>query len=164
MLLSDLCSIWCVNLHSRSSCMIPWSSDGLRSHKQTPKYRCPACSTRTCSLECVQKHKSWGCSGKRDPTSYVKKSQLVTPSGVDHDFNFISGIERSRDRVEEQLQGRSIQDAEGRSTRLNQPAFRNRLQLARVHIEYAPLGMSRQRLNKTKLTQVRSRIVTLSDS
>jgi hypothetical protein len=137
------------------------SSNRLRSHKSIPKYRCPACSTRTCSLECVQRHKSWGCSGKRDPTSFVKKSQLATAPGVDHDYNFISGIERSRDRAEEYLQGRSIQGAEGRSTKLNQPAFRNRLQLARVVVEYAPLGMSRQKLNKTKLTQVRSFVAAL---
>jgi hypothetical protein len=102
----------------------------------------------------VQKHKSWGCSGKRDPTAYIKKNQLVTPSGVDHDFNFISGIEQSRDRKGEQLQGRSIQDAQSRSARLNQPAFRNRLQSAQVDIEYAPLGMSRQKLNRTTLTKV----------
>ena len=102
----------------------------------------------------MQKHKSWGCSGKRDPTAYVKKTQLVTPSGVDHDFNFISGIERSRDRAGEHLQGQSIQNAQSRSARLNQPSFRNRLQLARVNIEYAPLGMTRQKLNKTRLTQV----------
>lgn len=137
------------------------NSDGLRSHRNTPKYRCPACSTRTCSLQCVQTHKARGCSGKRDPTSYVKKSQLATPSGVDHDYNFISGIERSRGRAEDHLQGRSIHDAEGRSTRLNQPAFRNRLQLARVNVEYAPLGMSRQKLNKTRLTQVRAIGATL---
>ena len=134
--------------------IVSQSSDGLRSHKNVPKYRCPACSTRTCSLDCVQRHKSRGCSGKRDPTAYVKKNQLVTPSGVDHDFNFISGIERSRDRAGEHLQGRSIQDADSRSSRLNQPSFRNRLALAGVTIEYAPLGLTRQKLNKTKLTQV----------
>lgn len=103
----------------------------------------------------MQKHKSWGCSGKRDPTAYIKKNQLVTPSGVDHDFNFISGIEQSRDRKGEHLQGRSIQDAQSRSARLSQPAFRNRLQLARVNIEYAPLGMSRQKLNRTSFAKVR---------
>lgn len=36
------------------------------------KYSCPACATRTCSLECSKAHKaSSGCSGKRRRTKFV---------------------------------------------------------------------------------------------
>ncbi|ORZ32024.1 hypothetical protein BCR44DRAFT_120100, partial [Catenaria anguillulae PL171] len=36
------------------------------------KYRCPGCSTLTCSLRCVQSHKSaTNCSGQRNKTAYV---------------------------------------------------------------------------------------------
>ena len=36
----------------------------------------------------------------RDATAYVPKRTLATPAGVDHDYNFISAIERSRERSE----------------------------------------------------------------
>ncbi|KAI9217337.1 hypothetical protein BC828DRAFT_331475, partial [Blastocladiella britannica] len=39
---------------------------------QPPKYKCPRCSTRTCSAACVREHKSaTGCSGERNKTAYV---------------------------------------------------------------------------------------------
>lgn len=132
-----------------------WNSDGLRSHINTPKYCCPGCSTRTCSLKCVQRHKEWAqCSGKRDPTAYVKKAQLASASGVDHDYNFIFGIEQSRDRAEERLEEKVKQGEDARSAKLNHTNYRNRLHQARVNVEYAPVGMSRQKLNKTRLAKV----------
>jgi hypothetical protein len=46
-------------------------------HTATAKYRCPRCETRTCSLSCVQTHKSQtGCSGKRDRTGYVSMKEF----------------------------------------------------------------------------------------
>ncbi|PKS11964.1 hypothetical protein jhhlp_001260 [Lomentospora prolificans] len=73
-------------------------------HISAPKYKCPRCATRTCSLQCIKKHKSWSsCSGVRDATAYVPKRTLATPAGVDHDYNFISAIERSRERSENVL-------------------------------------------------------------
>lgn len=41
------------------------------------RYRCPRCSIRTCSLECVRGHKKdTGCTGKRDRTAYVPISKF----------------------------------------------------------------------------------------
>ncbi|KAK7746717.1 hypothetical protein SLS53_001904 [Cytospora paraplurivora] len=68
-------------------------------HTNTPKYVCPGCSAQTCSLPCTKKHKSWAnCSGRRDPTAFMPASRLKTASGIDHDYNFLSAIERERDR------------------------------------------------------------------
>ncbi|KAI3398509.1 hypothetical protein diail_9033 [Diaporthe ilicicola] len=68
-------------------------------HISTPKYTCPGCNSHTCSLACNKKHKSWAnCSGKRDPTAYMPASRLKTAAGVDHDYNFLSAIERERER------------------------------------------------------------------
>ncbi|KAH7347921.1 HIT zinc finger protein [Plectosphaerella cucumerina] len=73
-------------------------------HIQPPKYRCPRCAVRTCSLACTRRHKAWSsCSGIRDATAYVPPSKLKTPAGVDHDFNFLSGIERSVQRSEKEI-------------------------------------------------------------
>lgn len=73
-------------------------------HISTPKYTCPGCNTHTCSLTCNKKHKSWAnCSGKRDPTAYVPPSKLKTPAGIDHDYNFLSAIERERERNQREI-------------------------------------------------------------
>ncbi|GIJ99696.1 hypothetical protein Aspvir_003698 [Aspergillus viridinutans] len=87
-LLSDLCTICHIN---------------------PPKYRCPRCSTRTCSLPCSRRHKLWSqCSGVRDPAAYLKRSELATESAFDRDFNFISKIERSLERAEREVEDRGI--------------------------------------------------------
>ncbi|KAK0704807.1 hypothetical protein B0H67DRAFT_498525 [Lasiosphaeris hirsuta] len=73
-------------------------------HSELPKYKCPRCGVRTCSTSCVQKHKARAdCDGIRNPRAFVPISQLRTASGVDHDFNFISSIERARERAEKDL-------------------------------------------------------------
>lgn len=73
-------------------------------HISTPKYTCPGCNSHTCSLACNKKHKSWAnCSGKRDPTAYMPASKLKTAAGVDHDYNFLSAIERERERNQREI-------------------------------------------------------------
>jgi len=73
-------------------------------HIQTPKYKCPRCATRTCSLQCISKHKKWAsCSGERDPTVYIPPSKLKTDAGIDHDYNFLTKIERSIETAEKMM-------------------------------------------------------------
>ena len=75
-------------------------------HVSAPKYKCPRCNLQTCSLGCIKKHKAWSeCSGERDATAYVKPSKLRTAAGVDHDYNFLHGIEMSVERSERLLIG-----------------------------------------------------------
>jgi hypothetical protein len=124
------------------------------SHIDIPKYRCPGCSTKTCSVNCVQRHKEWAqCSGKRDPTIYVKKKDLATPAGVDHDYNFLSSIERSRGIAERSLEERGLKQGQNSWTP-GSKWTRTRIAMTKVHVEKAPIGMSRQKLNKTRVTNV----------
>jgi hypothetical protein len=68
---------------------------------QVPKYKCPRCGTRTCSLACIKKHKKWAsCNGERDPTVFVPPSKLRTAAGIDHDYNFLHKIERSVEQAD----------------------------------------------------------------
>jgi hypothetical protein len=70
-------------------------------HTNPPKYRCPRCSFQTCSLTCSKRHKLWSdCNGVRDPTIYKPRHELATPAGIDHDYNFISSIERGIERTD----------------------------------------------------------------
>ncbi|CAJ2511236.1 Uu.00g068610.m01.CDS01 [Anthostomella pinea] len=71
---------------------------------QTPKYRCPRCGTRTCSLTCVKKHKNWSsCNGDRDATAFMPREKLKTDAGIDHDYNFLTKIERCIETAEKIL-------------------------------------------------------------
>ncbi|KAG5949779.1 hypothetical protein E4U53_005775 [Claviceps sorghi] len=73
-------------------------------HVSAPKYKCPRCGAQTCSLPCNKKHKAWSeCNGRRDPTTYVPPSRLRTAAGVDHDYNFLHGMEVSMERSEKRL-------------------------------------------------------------
>ncbi|KAF2189472.1 hypothetical protein K469DRAFT_658334 [Zopfia rhizophila CBS 207.26] len=129
-LLSDLCSI-CNNNKS--------------------KYRCPGCAARTCSLPCYKRHQQWvQCTGKRDPTKYVKKSQLATPAGVDHDFNFITSIERGLDRAERDVNARGLAATNEVRTRPRKGQVTDRhFEAVGVKVIRAPKGLSRQKENTT---------------
>ncbi|KAJ5654200.1 hypothetical protein N7490_001203, partial [Penicillium lividum] len=153
-LLSDLCSICHVN---------------------APKYRCPRCSTRTCSLPCTRRHKLWSqCSGIRDPAAYLKRSELATESAFDRDFNFITGVERSLERADREVENRGIDlargqlptggdgdDAQetgpGRKRKIPQQGlvkgeagFLRRAEAGAVTVIRAPRGMSRNKLNNSR--------------
>jgi len=44
---------------------------------QAPRYTCPGCKKRTCSLPCVQQHKiDTNCSGRRNAADYVEKKSM----------------------------------------------------------------------------------------
>lgn len=80
----------------------------------------------------------------------MKKSQLSTPAGIDHDYNFLTGIERGLDKAERQLESKGVgslpdprRDAKGR-----QPTDQH-YAVAGVTVIRAPKGMSRQKENKT---------------
>ncbi|KAJ5952585.1 uncharacterized protein N7479_010998 [Penicillium vulpinum] len=154
-LLSDLCSICHVN---------------------PPKYRCPRCSTRTCSLPCTRRHKLWSqCSGVRDPAAYLKRNELNTESAFDRDFNFITSIERTLERAEREVDNRGIdltsgaQADDGNSEGSQHPAagrkrknpsqglakgeaaFLRGTETAGVRVLRAPKGMSRNKQNGSRL-------------
>ena len=64
---------------------------------QPPRYKCPQCVTRYCSVPCNRRHRArTGCSGIRDVTTFVPKSKLRTESGIDRDYNFLQRIETAR--------------------------------------------------------------------
>jgi len=73
-------------------------------HIDPPKYTCPRCSAQTCSLRCAKRHKIWAsCNGVRDPTVFKPISEVATASGIDHDYNFLHGIETRIQRSEKVL-------------------------------------------------------------
>lgn len=135
-------------------------------HLTAPKYTCPRCAQQTCSLACSQRHKKWSqCNGVRDPTVYKPIYQVATPAGIDHDYNFLHGIEVGRERSERELvEARGIVDLDelrddgddGRARRLRGPVntgvmdpVQRRARELRMEIVRAPKGMRRARENGT---------------
>lgn len=147
-------------------------------HTREPKYKCPRCQAKTCSLACVKKHKNWSsCSGERDPTVFVPASQLRTDRGIDHDYNYLHKLERKVEQVdkifteERGILPQKTQDSRpnkrarvhkgqsrGRTTlgeglRPWARASISRLKKLSINVEQMPYGMSRQRENKTSYNQ-----------
>lgn len=125
-------------------------------------------------MSCVKKHKTWSsCNGERDPTAYVPLDKLKTDAGIDHDYNFLTSIERSVERAERVLRGdRDILPQENpqppphKKTRFNKGQSRGRttvdegsrkwdknaiqrLRELGIHVSSVPYGMTRSKENQT---------------
>ena len=60
-----------------------------------PRYRCPGCSTMSCSLACVTAHKQQsGCTGKRPRSAYVPLPSF-TAGHLQHDLLFLEEVARN---------------------------------------------------------------------
>ncbi|KAE8453429.1 hypothetical protein EG329_010290 [Mollisiaceae sp. DMI_Dod_QoI] len=134
-----------------------------------PKYTCPRCSAQTCSLRCSKRHKLWAsCNGIRDPTVFKPISEVATAAGIDHDYNFIHGIETRIQRSEkvliEDLGIVEAKELERARMGINEQEFQQQhgedrtkgeVQIARVLTEKkirvikAPKGMRRNMENTT---------------
>ncbi|CUM64024.1 uncharacterized protein PRCAT00001612001 [Priceomyces carsonii] len=60
------------------------------------RYTCPACGIKTCSMECVRRHKrQTECSGQIDQTKFISKSNLSRDSvTINRDYNFLLDVSR----------------------------------------------------------------------
>lgn len=61
------------------------------------KYTCPACNTKTCSLNCYKTHKERdSCTGKVDTTKFIQKQKLTDdPTHLNRDYNYLLNVDRS---------------------------------------------------------------------
>lgn len=101
-------------------------------------------------MPCVKRHKQWAqCSGKRDPTKFVKKSQLATPAGIDHDYNFLSGIERDLEKSEKSVTEKGLDVGPNAKPKGETQRMDYQLAAAGVKVIRAPKGMSRAKENST---------------
>ena len=83
----------------------------------------------------------------------MKRADLATPKGIDHDYNYLTSIERELDQAEKNAASRGIVLAdEKRGSK--QPAkgetqFNAALERCRVVVAKAPKGMTRSKQNET---------------
>eukprot|EP00667_Euglena_gracilis_P003441 EG_transcript_3450 len=65
--------------------------------QQEPKYRCPRCAVRTCSLACIKQHKKDApCDGKR-PASKFERVAEMTDLTIRRDYRLLEGSTRQKD-------------------------------------------------------------------
>ena len=92
----------------------------------------------------------------RDPAAYLKRNELANPSAFDRDFNFITGIERTIERADREVENRGVpldrDDGTPGRSRQNDHA-RGEVGLQRgienggVRVARAPKGMTRSKQN-----------------
>ena len=122
------------------------------SHVEAIKYTCPRCGVHTCSLPCVKKHKARAqCSGVRNPAEYRKRSELATAASIDKDFNFITNVERTLARADDNVLDRGISLAPARTIRagVQLPKVVAEIEERGIKVIRAPKGLSRSKSNKT---------------
>lgn len=85
--------------------------------EKASKYTCPQCTTKTCSLECVKRHKAVGkCAGVSKSSEFVPRSRLVggDETVLRRDFSLLSGaaeqIERSKRWLNADKKRRAVTD------------------------------------------------------
>lgn len=65
-------------------------------HLNEHKYTCPACGVKTCSIDCVKRHKrQTECSGLVDQSKFIPKKVLSQDeSHINRDYNFLLNVGR----------------------------------------------------------------------
>ena len=64
----------------------------------TPKYKCPKCSTRSCGLECVKRHKAEAdCDGLRDKVKFLTMREF-SDMDVVNDFRLLEEVTKQVDK------------------------------------------------------------------
>lgn len=122
-------------------------------YENSPKYRCPGCFMRTCSLECFQAHQARAsCSGVRDPAKYIPK-KFMRSSTIDMDFNFLKSVQKARIEGQDQLRKLSQEKPKTSRRKLEDAKRRRALQKAKergVDLQNLPRWMERSESNKTR--------------
>ena len=97
----------------------------------------------------------------RDPAVYMKRNDLATPSGIDHDYNYLTSIERQLDNAERNalergylLESQNNEIPTWKQKGLNGPKkgempMKAALEKCGVIVERAPEGMARRKQNET---------------
>ena len=110
------------------------------------KYCCPKCKIRTCSLDCVRKHKEeMACTGTEDKTQFVKLSEFDNVKLIS-DYKFLEGIKEGIDS--------SHRGFIGSSGKVKAPKSLSRQCIERnIVLKMMPGMFSRHKENKSHFSQ-----------
>ncbi|CAI8045281.1 Box C/D snoRNA protein 1 [Geodia barretti] len=108
------------------------------------RYKCPGCGVRSCSVQCVKRHKTERrCEGKRSNTNYVSLSEFTT-SHLLSDYYFLEEAGRMIDSAHRGLQniGRDTRERRQRLQRVRTAARKRGISL-----QLCPQGMVKHQAN-----------------
>ncbi|KAJ2772581.1 Box C/D snoRNA accumulation [Coemansia nantahalensis] len=140
--------------------------------ENSPKYKCPGCLVRTCSLACATGHKEkTGCSGRRDRAAFVRRADYDANTMMS-DYGLLQELTRDhallrRDAEQLGIQAKGLRGPAAGSNgppiaQLNR-AQRNVVTRAKgerqVTIRYMSPGIKRHQQNKTIWQTSASRLV-----
>ncbi|KAI9155896.1 Box C/D snoRNA accumulation [Blastocladiella emersonii ATCC 22665] len=119
----------------------------------SPKYKCPRCLRRTCSVACVRAHKSRdSCSGERSKTDYVPL-QSYTETHLYSDYALLEDAARTADVAARSRHSGPLARAARPNTFKLAPRHRHLLAGAgkrRVPLRFMSRGMSRAEANASR--------------
>ena len=102
----------------------------------------------------------------RDPAAYVKRAELATPKLIDHDYNYLTSLEREIDKADRDAADRGIVLGEAardgtakRSHMKGEVPLRMALERCRIVVARAPSGMSRAKRNQTRWVRKKQHVV-----
>lgn len=111
---------------------------------QRPKYTCPACSLRTCSLVCVKQHKQErDCNGRQPKPDFIPLARM-TDDSITLDARL---IQDTQDAAERATRGEPKHDHKSAG---RQGAFRWMLTERRLLVKCLPSTFSRHQQNKSR--------------
>ncbi|TPX56069.1 hypothetical protein CcCBS67573_g09387 [Chytriomyces confervae] len=112
------------------------------------KYKCPRCLAPSCSMLCVQTHKTTSnCSGIRDKTQYVSL-RTFDSSQLASDFAFLEGGARVADNAaRDTIHTSETQPTHSKLTPKQQHLLRN-CSSRKITLRFMPRGMSRHESNQ----------------
>eukprot|EP00045_Choanoeca_perplexa_P004719 m.40017 g.40017 ORF g.40017 m.40017 type:complete len:383 (+) comp12725_c0_seq1:110-1258(+) len=126
-----------------------------------PKYRCPGCERRTCSLPCVKQHKQdFACDGKRARSKFVGSKAEITEQVLWQDYCLLEDASRQRGAISRPISN-SLVTATGAS---QQGRYRNLARLRSVaashhiRLEILPDVFERHRHNTSRAHDKAARI------
>ncbi|KAL1925540.1 uncharacterized protein VTP21DRAFT_423 [Calcarisporiella thermophila] len=128
---------------------------------QPPKYKCPGCLIRTCSLSCSKRHKEViGCNGQRDKTHFVSMNDY-NYSHMMNDYVFLEDVSRTVDTATRDNLQNSRAPRRGRQTPKYNAKTQQLLREARkrgVKLTLVAPGMKRRTVNCTGYSQKQKKI------
>lgn len=88
----------------------------------------------------------------------MKRADLATPKGIDHDYNYLTSIERQLDQAEKNAISRGVvleeeQQRWGKQLPKGEKQLNGALEICGVIVTKAPKGMTRSKQNKTISTK-----------
>ncbi|KAI8390914.1 uncharacterized protein BYT42DRAFT_554878 [Radiomyces spectabilis] len=119
-------------------------------HLHAWKYRCPRCSMRTCSLDCVKAHKKENnCSGERSKTHFVPRKEYDYRTMMS-DYVYLEDMARQSDTFTRE------RTTSNRNSKSKDAKLRLLVRQARqlgILYDVLPAGMSRRKQSQTIYSQ-----------